>query len=353
MKIITKNYKKNFVKAKIENLDDLWYLTYIIEKGDLLRAKTLRKIKLGKEDERNKNIVKRPAHITINVEKLEFSKYSNVLRVNGVITQAPEDIPIGSHHTINLEEDTEFKLEKQSFLKYQIEKLEESQQEIKNKILIVVHDREEAYFALLKKYGFEILTNIKGTVQKKTDVKTESGDFFKLLKATIIEYDKRHNFSNIVIASPGFWREYIQKIITDDLKKKVVYATCSAVGVNGINEVMKRDEVKAVLQKEKFASEIKKVELLLEEISKKGKAEYGLDQIKKVVEAGAVSELLLTDDFIHEKRQNDAFEEVEKIMRTVDSQGGKIHIISSEHEGGNQLDGLGGIGALLRYQMNY
>ena len=34
MKLLVKDYKKNRVKAKIENLDDLWYLTYIIDKGD-------------------------------------------------------------------------------------------------------------------------------------------------------------------------------------------------------------------------------------------------------------------------------------------------------------------------------
>jgi len=353
MKIITKNYKKNFVKAKIENLDDLWYLSYIVEKGDLVKARTIRKIKLGGDDDRNKKIIRKPVFIEIEVEKIEFSKYSNVLRVSGIIRQGPEDISLGSHHTINFEEGTVFGLKKQSFLNYQIEKLEDAEKELKHKILVVVHDREEAYFALVKKYGFEVLTKIKGSVQKKADVKTESADFFKQLKKTIEEYDKRNNFNNIIIASPGFWREYIKKLIKEDLKKKVVYATCSSVGENGINEVIKRDEVKAVLQQEKFAEEIKKVDELLSEISKQGKAEYGLKQIKKMVTAGAVSELLITDDLIHKKRQANKFENIERMMRTVETSRGKVHIITSEHDGGKKLDGLGGIGALLRYKLNY
>ncbi len=40
-------------------------------------------------------------------------------------------------------------------------------------------------------------------------------------------------------------------------------------------------------------------------------------------------------------------------MRTIDSMKGQVHIISSEHEGGKKLDGLGGLGALLRYKLNY
>ena len=32
---------------------------------------------------------------------------------------------------------------------------------------------------------------------------------------------------------------------------------------------------------------------------------------------------------------------------------GEIEIISSEHEGGKKLDGLGGIAAILRFKLNY
>jgi protein pelota len=351
MKLLAKDYRKNFIRAKVENLDDLWYLTYIIERDDTLKSLTFRKIKLGKEDERNTKVIKKPAVISINVEKVEFAKYSNVLRVSGIIAQAPEDIPLGSHHTINIEEGTEFSLEKQNFLRYQIDKLEESAKDTTQKILVCVHDREEAHFALLKKYGFDMLTQIKGSVTKKADVKVESADFFSMIKATISELEKKEDFSSIIVASPGFWREYIQKIITEpELKKKVLYATTSSVGINGINEVVRRPEVQTALKQEKFAKEMEIVEKLLTEISMQGKAEYGLEKVKDSVESGAVSELLLTDSFIHKKRQDEAFGEIESLMRKVEAMNGEIHIISSEHEGGHKLEGLGGIAALLRYK---
>jgi protein pelota len=353
MKIIKKDFKHNYVRAKVENLDDLWYLSYIIEPGDKVKSRTYRKIKLGSENDRNQKVVKKTVLLTIEVEKVEFSKYTNVLRINGKITQGPDDIPTGSYHTINLEIGTEFSVEKEKFLKYQKEKLEEASKESKSKILIVVHDREEAWFAVLKKYGYEIMTKLTGSVSKKTDMKAETGEFFPKVKKVIKEYDKKYKFSNIIIASPGFWREYIKKILPEELKKKIVFATCSSVGENGIAEVIKRQEVKQVLQQERFASETKKVEELLTEISKKGRAEYGLKEIKKAVEAGAVSEFLITDDFIHEKRQNDKFREIDRLMKTLDNMQGQIHIISSEHEAGKKLDGLGGIGALLRYKLNY
>lgn len=351
MKILSKDYKKGFVKLLIENVDDLWYLTYVIDKSDIIKAKTYRKIKLGDETDRNKKVIKKPTFLAIEVDKYEFSKYSNVLRVSGIIKEGPEDIPLGDHHTLNLEEGTSFSLEKKSFLKYQIDKLEESAKDTNSKILVCVHDREDAYFAVLKKYGFELLSNIRGSVQKKADVKTENKDFFAEIKKTIEMYDEKYNFSSIIVASPGFWREYIEKIIQGNLKKKIVYATCSSVGENGINEVIKRPEVQTVLKQEKFADEVKKVEQLLEEIGKNGKVEYGLIEVKKVIDLGAVSDLMITDDLIHKTRQEDTFEEIDFMMRKTESMQGKIHIISSEHEGGKKLDGLGGIAALLRYKV--
>ena len=40
-------------------------------------------------------------------------------------------------------------------------------------------------------------------------------------------------------------------------------------------------------------------------------------------------------------------------MRNVDKSKGDIMIISSEHEAGKKLNGLGGIAAILRYKLNY
>ena len=40
-------------------------------------------------------------------------------------------------------------------------------------------------------------------------------------------------------------------------------------------------------------------------------------------------------------------------MKIVDKTKGEIEIISSEHEGGKKLDGLGGIAAILRFKLSY
>ncbi len=100
MRIITKN--KDLIKLKVENLDDLWYLSQIIDIGDLISGKTTRKIK--KESGINIKVFKKTTTLLIRVSKVEFHKTTLVLRVSGTIEEEKEDMSKGSHHTINIEE---------------------------------------------------------------------------------------------------------------------------------------------------------------------------------------------------------------------------------------------------------
>ena len=52
-------------------------------------------------------------------------------------------------------------------------------------------------------------------------------------------------------------------------------------------------------------------------------------------------------------RQEEKFNRINDIMKITDRAGAQITIISSEHDGGKKLDGLGGIAAILRYKMSF
>jgi protein pelota len=168
------------------------------------------------------------------------------------------------------------------------------------------------------------------------------------------EYTKRHSIKHIILASPAFWKEELMKSLKDaELKQKLVPATCSSCDKSAINEVLKRPEVQTVLQQDRIASEIKLVEQLLSEISNQGPAAYGIEETETAVQAGASKALLITDNLIQKTRQEERFDRINDIMKVADKTGSDIHIISSEHDGGKKLDGLGGIGAILRYKMSF
>ena len=43
MKIIFSDLKKGIIKLKVDNVDDLWHLTHVIDNGDIVEAVTYRK----------------------------------------------------------------------------------------------------------------------------------------------------------------------------------------------------------------------------------------------------------------------------------------------------------------------
>ncbi len=352
MKIL--QFHKNDAKVMIENLDDLWHLSSIIDSGDIVEGRTFRKIKVGGADERSQDVVKKPVFLSIEVEKVEFHPSLNVLRVSGKVAEGKEDIPKGSYHTFNVEEGVSITLKKQEWLKFQRQKLDEASKEKSPDTLICVFDREEAYIALMKKYGFEVLLELKGDVEKKAEAKQGSKNFYEEIIKALQEYVTRHSISHVILASPAFWKEELFKNLKDqELKKKFVLATCSSCDRNAINEVIKRPEVQTVLQQERAASEMRLVEELLSEISTQGAASYGVSETQVAVQSGAARTLLVTDGFIQKRRLENSFDIINSIMRTADRNGAEIKIISSSHDGGKKLDGLGGIAAILRYRLSY
>lgn len=358
MKILGSDFKKGFCKLKVDDLDDLWVLSQIIDPKDLVKARTFRKIKLGKEGERKSNVVKRPVMLTVEVEKVEFHKYSNSLRVAGFIKEGPDDIPKSSHHTIDVEENSVITINKEKWLGFQIDKIKDAASDKGSKILICVMDRDEACFALMKKYGYEYLSEITGKVQKKgvEDKSLKEKEFYGQIISVLEEYSQRYGIEFIVLASPAFWKDDLMKVLKQKnaaLASKITLATCNAFGRNAINEVLKRPEVKSVLKQERVVKETSLVEELLTEISKNNLAVYGLEHTKNAAEAGAIKILLVTDKLIRELREKNEYERLDYIMRLVDQTNGDIFIISEEHDAGKKLHGLGGIGCILRYKLSY
>lgn len=353
MQIIYKNIKEGDFKVKITSADDLWHLSQIIEENDTIIGTTLRKIKISGEAEKAASN-KRPVHLSISVERVEFSKYSDMLRVLGTVVSGPEDVPQGSHHTFELEVNTTFTLHKDKWLKFQLDRLNEAVNEKPSQTMVVIVDRDSAGFAILKNYGYDFLGEITGDVEKKDYKKKETPkEFFLEAAEELLSYAKRYNIKNLIIASPAFWKEDFLKVLNKKnsaLAKSAVLATCNDTGKNGIEEVLKRPEVKSVLAKERSYKEIELVEKLLYEISKDGLSSYGLKDVEKAAELKAVKTLLVLDSLLIESRQKGKYKELDELMRLIDSSGGEIIIISSEHEGGLKLKGLGGIAALLRYK---
>jgi protein pelota len=352
MKIIHRDLKQGKVKIRVDNLDDLWYLNALIEENNMIAGQTERKIKLGGATDRNQKVTRKKFFLGINVEKVEFHKYANILRVSGKIVAGPEDIARGSYHTFNVEEDSIIEINKEQWQRYHLEKLKEATETKQAKVVICLLDREHAHFALMKKYGYEHIASMKGNVQKKDSPEKVKSNFYQEVITQLVEYDTRFKLDKIILASPGFWKQYVQEQTKkSSIAKKVIIATCSSVNKKAFEEVLKREEVMSALKDDHIVREINLVEEVLKEIMKEGNVAYGLRETKKAATAGAIKEFLITDTLIQKRRREERFHPIEIMMKEADNAGGNVHIISADHEGGKKLDGLGGIAAILRYKM--
>ena len=112
----------------------------------------------------------------------------------------------------------------------------------------------------------------------------------------------------------------------------------------GINELMKAGMGADVLRESSVGTELEAVESLMAAIGKGGNATYGTSQVETAAIAGAVDRLLILDSKLRE-------EDLDEIVRAVESQKGEVIVVSSQHDGGKQLAALGGMAAMLRYKM--
>ncbi|MBU0470492.1 MAG: mRNA surveillance protein pelota [Nanoarchaeota archaeon] len=347
MNIISKDFNKGFVKIRVEDNDDLWYLSHLIDSGDFVKGKTTRKIKIGEGE--NAKTVKKTLTIKIEAETIDLTDSS--VRINGKVKEAPEEVPKDVYQAISLEEGSEFILEKPRWMEYQKQKLKEASEK-KYNYLICLFDREEALFALTKKFGYNILATITGEVQKKRKTVEVKTDFQEEIIKALDIYNGRYSPESIIVASPAFYKEDLfKKIKVPELKKKIVLAVCSDISERSLDEVMRRPELAVLLKNSKTREEQLLVEELLTEINKNEKASYGWKEVKKTIDSGAVSKLILTDEFIQKERLKGDFLKIDESMKLVDSLKGEVHIISSKNDSGKKLDGLGGIAAILRYRI--
>ena len=349
MQVIKKNLRQGEITVKVNSAEDLWFLSQLIEADDSIKGKTERKIKIGKEDERKQSVVRKPVFLEIKVEKTEFHKYSDNLRISGIILQGPDDIPRGTHHTFNVEPGSVVTITKAEWPGYQLDKLKEATEQIITKILVVLMDREEAIFALLKNQGYEVLSHLKGEVAKKGLENQGKKDFYNEVIEQLKGYEKRFELENIIVASPSFWKEYLMKAMPEELKNKITLATCSDVGESAIKEVLQRPELLRVLEHDRAANELGMIEGLLKAISK-NEACYGLSECKEKIEIGAIKELFVSYEFMQKAREENKHREIEKIMRLAEKMNGKVHILSTE-EAEKKLIGLGGIAGILRWKI--
>jgi peptide subunit release factor 1 (eRF1)/intein/homing endonuclease len=154
-----------------------------------------------------------------------------------------------------------------------------------------------------------------------------------------------NNLKGIIIGGPGITvNDFMNKdFITGDLKKKIIGTKdLSYTGDFGLQELL--DKSDDLLAEEEVAQEKKAMAQFFEMFrDHPKKVTYGIDETKKALDMNAVGVLLISEII--------AEEIMEELTIKAESTGAEVKLISTETREGQQLKDLGGIAAILRYEI--
>lgn len=348
MKIVHQNPKTGEIKLVAENLDDIWHLYNIVEKGDLVRGVAFRTAEDHKEDRiRAKKTEKKRMFLGIRVEEVEFHEFSNRLRILGVIVEGPQDL--GQHHTFNIdaEELQPFSIVKDVWHPHHLERLQEAvRQRLQPLLLFVSIDEDDATVAMLRQSGVQLIAEINAHRSGKMYESQETsqdyyGDVLAVVKTAKVPG------APLVILGPGFAREHFAAFGKNKdpslFDRFVTYPTGSA-GLNGIHEAIKTGIVDQITKENRVSKETQMVERLLDEIRKDGLATYGPREVEDALLRGAVQILVVSDACIRSRKG-------ERLLALARETGSDFLIVNTLHEAGKKFESLGGVAAFLRYRL--
>jgi protein pelota len=362
VKVLKRSMKDGLIVLRIETLDDLWHLYNIVSPQDIVVSKTSRRVRIGDEDSRKQESIRKTMVLKLVVEEVSFHTFSNRIRIKGQILEGPADlVNIGSYHTINIETGDSLSITKEHWPKYILNRIQEATKaQLRPKALIVTIEDGVAEIFLAADFGIREAVSIRTSISRKRgDQKSYDStmkDFFADTVLAVRSQLEQHDIGLVVIAGPGFVKDHFRDVLVSagikDLPPVVAEST-NSIGIPGAKEVLFRGVIAKAITELKVETETRLVEALIEHISKgDGLGAYGNEEVTKAVQYGAVEDLLITDKKLREgsdsvRRQMDA------LVRDTEKTRGKFHIVSTDHPAGDQLDRIGGLGAVLRFRIDY
>jgi protein pelota len=294
------------------------------------------------------------------------------------VAEENKHVKLGAYHTLDLELNRQFSLTKSTenggsgWDSVALETVKEAcKTDKEGAVPAVVMQEGIANICLITEHQTILRQRVEVAVPKKRAGR--SGDHDKGLQrfyAVVLETLKRHTDITLprplLLASPGFVAEGFKKYVLDQASTKnekavlanarnFVVVHSSSGHLHSLNEVLASPEVLAKLSDTKYAREtnlLSQFEAMLRQDD--GRAWYGKREVERAVDKGAVGPgggvLMISDSLFRSQEIGERKRWVGLVDRVKDG-GGEARVLSSAHESGKRLEGLGGVAAMLNYPL--
>lgn len=370
MKLIHRNIEKDgsgSITLIPEESEDMWHAYNLIGKGDAVTASTVRKVQT--ESATGSSTSNRVRTIlTINVENIDFDTQACVLRLKGRNIVENQYVKLGAYHTLDLELNRKFVLQKSLWDSVALERVETACDPATNAdVAAVVMQEGLAHVCLITPSMTLVRSKIDITIPRKRKGFVQQHDkgltkFYEAVMQGILRHIDFGIVKCIILASPGFVKdqffEYMmqQAIKTDNKtliehKSKFLLVKASSGFKHSLKEVLQEPAVIAKISDTKAASEVKLLESFYTMLQlEPSKAFYGKKHVYEANESQAIETLMISDKLFR-CQDVQLRKEYVALVDSVRDNGGDVRIFSSMHVSGEQLDQLTGIAAILRFPM--
>jgi protein pelota len=362
-----------------EEPEDMWHVYNLIQENDRIRAKAVRRV--SKVNDAGSTSSQRIAlDLTIAVTSTEFDIGSGQLHVAGKVASENEHVKMGQHHTLDLELNRKFTLEKaDGWDSVALEMLKEAcDTDRRAELWAVVMGEGTANICIITEHQTILRQHIEVPVPRKrkggADGHTKGMDkFFSTTLSTLLRQIDITSTSNtqqgktlpLLLASPGFvaqaFLQFMKAEATRTTNKpllalvpSVIIAHASSPHVHALGDILSSPAITTKLSDTKYAREtalMDKFTTLMRQDD--GRAWYGPREVERAVDKGGVGRgggvLMINNALFRAQNVAERRRWVKLVDRVREVEGGEVRVFSSLHESGKRLEGLGSIAAILTY----
>lgn len=353
--------------------EDFWHVYNLLEIGDMVKSKTIRKVLASKGGGSNSIGAQKQKSVTvlvnIEVEGIDFNSDDCVIRLNGRNRLENKHVQLGKYHTLELAPNRAFTLEKKKWDEMHLDRIETASNPAKTADLaVVVMEHGLAHIILITEH----MTITKAKVEKNIPKKRIGSQsrhkkaimrFYKILTDQIAKDIDFEVVKCVVLASPAFvasdFKNFmLQDAMQNDLKaildnkSKFVLGHTSSGQRQALKEVLADSDLMSKIGDTKCAKDMAALQRFYKTLSScPERAFYGKKHINKAIELGAIETFMITDELFRCSNHVERTEYV-KMVEKVKDFGSEVLIFSAKHPSGDQLRKITGIAAMLRFPIH-
>jgi len=343
-------------RLRIETDDDLWTLARIARKGMHIAMLGERRDQTtgGEEGGRAKSAERKKMWIRLRIESTEYQTFSENLRVHGMIEEAHFDIGLHHTHIVEIRDDVEL-TSARFFSTSDRDLLKQAEQASgqTHVVLAVVETDEVVLFHVTARGLREGATWTMRGGGKRGEIRHSEGiaaTFRSKVIGALI--DTLGEDTPLVVCGPGHARD----ALLNDLKsagetRMMKSIATSMAGRAGANEILREGLAGDLLSEHAITREITLIENAWERLATNGAVAYGTESLMKAMNEGAIETLLISAELLREENQFIGKKTWMEWVNGLSDIGAELVQCSTDHDAGQQLLGLGGVVALLRYTM--